>query len=372
MSDWKKYLTSIYFDPKHPASYYGPKKLYDAVKSEGKYKIGLHRIRKWLQDQETYSLTRGARRKFPRSRVIVEGLDSQFDSDLMDMANISKQNDGYKYILIMIDIFSRKLWCRPLKNKTGLEVAKAMASIFDEGRVPRYSLRTDRGMEYRSKEVQKLLKERGIHHILTQNETKANYAERVIKTIKHKLFRYIIKHQNHRYIDKLNDVVKSYNTTKHRSLGATPNSITQDTQDESRLQQYLLRKPNSIKNEKRKLKFKYKIGEIVRISHLKAVFDREYSQKWTGELFKVKTRYFRQNTPVYTLEDWHGEKISGTFYQPELQPVHVDENTTYKIEKVIRKRKRGGHTEVLIKWLHWPKKYNSWIPENEVQDYQKL
>ncbi|WP_230210114.1 transposase family protein, partial [Solemya velum gill symbiont] len=124
----------------------------------------------------------------------MEGLDSQWDSDL-----------------------SRKLWCRPVKNKTGVEVAKALRSIFEEGRQPKYTLRSDKGREFVNNEVGKLLRERGIHHIVSHNETKANYAERVIKTIKQKLLRYVMKKQSYRYVDVLQDVVKSYNDTMHRS-----------------------------------------------------------------------------------------------------------------------------------------------------------
>ena len=59
MTDWKEYLSSLYFNPKLPSSYLGPEKLYQFVKSQGRFKIGRQRIRQWLQDQEAYSLTRG-------------------------------------------------------------------------------------------------------------------------------------------------------------------------------------------------------------------------------------------------------------------------------------------------------------------------
>ena len=117
MSDWKTYLSTLYFDPKSPASYLGPEKLYQYVKGQGQYTIGRHRIRKWLQDQESYSLTRGARRRFKRSRVIVNGVDSQWDIDLMDMTDLSKYNDGFKYVIVCIDIFSRFAHAQPVKSK---------------------------------------------------------------------------------------------------------------------------------------------------------------------------------------------------------------------------------------------------------------
>ena len=72
---------------------------------------------------------------------------------------------------------------------------------------------------------------------------------------------------------------------------------------------------------------------------------------------------------VYTLEGWDGETIEGTFYEPELQAVNVDETTEYHIEKVLRKRTRQRQKEVLVRWLHWPKKYDTWIPEKDVSRY---
>ena len=73
MTNWKEYLSSLYFNPKLPSSYLGPEKLYQLVKSQAEFKVGRHRIGKWLQDQEAYSLAKGARRKYTRSCVIVTG-----------------------------------------------------------------------------------------------------------------------------------------------------------------------------------------------------------------------------------------------------------------------------------------------------------
>ena len=97
--------------------------------------------------------------------------------------------------------------------------------------------------------------------------------------------------------------------------------------------------------------------------------DREYSQKWTGELFKIDTRFRREGVPVYTILDWDGERVDGTFYEPELQPVTIDPTTEYQVEKILKRRVRNKRKEVLVRWLHWPKKYESWIPEADVKDY---
>ena len=97
--------------------------------------------------------------------------------------------------------------------------------------------------------------------------------------------------------------------------------------------------------------------------------DTEYSQKWTGELFKIDTRFRREGVPVYTILDWDGERVDGTFYEPELQPVTIDPTTEYRVEKILKRRVRNKRKEVLVRWLHWPKKYDSWIPEADVKDY---
>ena len=105
MSNWEKYLKSIYFDPSHPASFGGPDRLYQIVKKEGKYKISHSQIKKWIQKQESYSRNKGVKRNFQRGRVIVAGIDDQFDADLASLIYYADDNDGYKYLLVVIDIF---------------------------------------------------------------------------------------------------------------------------------------------------------------------------------------------------------------------------------------------------------------------------
>ena len=137
MTNWKEYLSSLYFNPKVPSSYLGPQKLYQLVKSQAKLKIGRHRMHKWLQDQEAYSLTRGARRKYIRSRVIGAGKDSQWDMDLMDLVDIAKLNDGVKYVLVAIDMGE-------LTNE--LETGEHII-LFVSGGPKNYAYKTNKGNE---------------------------------------------------------------------------------------------------------------------------------------------------------------------------------------------------------------------------------
>lgn len=125
-------------------------------------------------------------------------------------------------------------------------------------------------------------------------------------------------------------------------------------------------KPKSKKRKKKNI-FKFKEGDHVRISNSRRSFEKEYDERWTGEIFKIRRRFTRQSFPQYELEDIDGKAIVGNFYQLELQKVRYDPEETFKIEKVLKSRKRKGHPkESLVRWLHWPKKYDSWIPSSQV------
>ena len=358
----QRYLERIYYDPSHPASYQGPRKLYAVVKREGLFRISFKKIKEWLEGQEPYSLNRFARRTFPVNRVVVEGLDSQWDADLADLKDIKKENDGFAYWLVCIDIFSRYAFVRPLKTKTELEVSEAFESIFKEGRKPK-TVRTDAGAEFTGRRAQLYFESQNIHHFIARNTPKANYAERLIKTLKSKVYRYIVKYQTLKYIDHLHSIVNSYNKTRHSALGMPPKNVKKSNEKQVRYDQYTIRKYKKPKPSK----FQYRIGDKVRITYSKEKFDREYGQKFSGEVFTVSQRRFREGLPVYFLKDYYDVPVEGSFYGYELQKAHLDENSSFKIEKILKRRSRNGRREVLVKWLHWPNKFNQWIDAEAVE-----
>lgn len=377
MAKYTDYLRKLYYTPGSPGAFAGPEKLYQAVREDGKHKIGRMRIRQFLNNEDPYSLMKPIRRSFPRSRVVVDTIDSMWDGDLADVSNLSSENDGYKFLLVLIDIFSRFLFIIPLKNKQHQSVTDGLKSAFQSGRKPQ-TLRTDKGSEFKNRWVKAFLKKENVHTIFTQNETKANYAERVIRTMKNIMYRYLLKNRTYRYIDILQDLVTSYNQRPHRSLGErAPATVDKNNADEIRLISFLATRKKSMKNiqikksinvkKKKKPIFRYKIGDDVRISQLKHPFQRDYQQKWTEEYFKVTQRYKRDGIPVYKVKDLTEEPIEGTFYESELQKVVKSGDILYRVEKVLRKRKRGNRNEVYVKWDGWPNKFNSWIPESSLE-----
>lgn len=346
-----------YYTPKESGSFSGVDKLYRSQKH-----VSRKTVRDWLKGEDAYTLHKPVRYHFRRNKVIVSGLDDQWDVDLMIMAGYEHQNDGFRYVLVAIDILSHYVWTRSLKTKSGKDVADAFSSIFKEGRKPS-KIRSDQGFEFRSKIVQRLFQEQKIVHFTTSNEVKANYAERVIRTLKMKISRYFTHKQTHRWKDILKDITFSYNNTYHRTISRTPSSVNAENESDVWQHQY---------KTERMLEagpFKFRVGDNVRISHLRSTFQREYDERYTGEIFKVKTQFVRNGLNLYTLQDFLDEEVVGTFYEPELQKISTDPTGVFKVEKVLRTRKRRGfEKEYLIRWMNWPPKFDSWVKSSDLQD----
>lgn len=357
-----EYLASIYFDSSHPGAYSGVDKLYRIVKKEGK-DISKGEIQKWLRKQEVYVKHKPVQRKFKRARVIAPRKFYQFDADTISMTRYGKQNKGYKYILVMIDILSRFAWTSPLKTLTGTEMSQALKK--DLIKKPD-KFRSDSGSEFVNSKVKAYLKSHHVEQFQTLNEKKANYAERLIQTLKSKITKFMHHNQTFEWVSILPKVTASYNNTYHRSIKMTPFQAL-DTDDAS-LWEMQYNKNSKAEQKTSKQLFKFKDGDTVKLSFIRKVFDRIYDERWTDEYFSITGRTNKQNIALYTIKDWSNDPVQGTFYESELQKVDVAENVVYKIEKILKRRRNNGENQVLVKWQGWHKKFNSWIPESEIKD----
>ena len=140
-------------------------------------------MKHFLLGQDVYTLHVKAARHFPRNRVLVSGVDKQFQIDLVDMIEYSDENDGVKFLLMCIDVFSKYVWVRCLKNKSGINVTKAFNNMLSEGHIPT-KLQTDTGTEFYNKHIKQLLDRYEIQHFSTSNKTKASVVECFNRTFK--------------------------------------------------------------------------------------------------------------------------------------------------------------------------------------------
>ena len=125
------YLSSVYYNSKRSGGLGGVDRLYNDVKKEGKFNINRAKIKEWLMKQDAHTLHKPITR-----RVILGGIDQQWQMDLADMQSMQKLNDGYQFLLVCINVFSKFAWAVPLKNKTGPALVEAFNTILVSGRKP--------------------------------------------------------------------------------------------------------------------------------------------------------------------------------------------------------------------------------------------
>ena len=108
------------------------------------------------------------------------------------------------------------------------------------------------------------------------------------------------------------------------------------------------------------IKWRYKVGQTVRIKQSKRVFKKGYESSWTEEVFTV-AKLFPSDPPTYILKDLAGELIKGKFYEQEIQPIDHNPEDVYIVERILKTRRRRGKTEYFVKWRNYPEKFNSWV-----------
>jgi hypothetical protein len=360
----KNQLRKYYYNPKHPGSYSSATKFYSSVRNKIKG-ISKSDVINWLSSQDAYTAHKSLKRKFRRPKVIAPYKKYMFDIDTAYMEKYPQYNDGYKYFLLLTDILSHYVWVKPLKSLKATEVKSNLIELLKKNKPE--ILRSDRGSEFINNLVTNYLKEQNIKHIKTTGETKANYAERAIKTIKMKLQRYFTNKQSRKWIDVLQDVVQSYNDTLHKTILMSPSDALSTNDSILWDRQYGQSNINTLKKHP---KINLSVGDTVKISKLKKSFEREYDEKWTNEYFIITDINTNQGVPVVSLKDYNNDPIEGIFYIPELQKIKVDADTVYKIDKVISSRTVAGKKEYLVKWLGWDDKFNTYISEAELKEYK--
>src|SRR5271156_1961152 len=341
---------NIYFDPEHPASYGGVKRLANATNSSRR------ETREWLRAQRPYTLHKPARKRYTTRPYKAGGIDQHWQGDLVEMIPYDNVNAGYRYILTIIDLFSRFAWAEPLRDKTGNEVAAALRRVFAKGRQPQ-RFQTDDGREFDNMVVQHLLNVEIIRFFTVKSQFKAAVCERFNRTLKTWLWRYFTRTGNYSWIDVLPDFLVSYNSNVHSSIGVAPINVTNENEHELWLRQES-RGPQKVTQRDNTTPFR--VGDQVRVSVAKGPFAKGYLPNWTEQIYTVSV-VLNTDPEQYKLRDYHDEEIRGSFYAAELQRVVPPER--YAVEKVIRTRKVRGRTQYFVKWYGYGDEFNSWTDD---------
>ena len=287
--------------------------MYRAVKKDGKFKVSRYEIKNFLQGENTYTLHKPARKNYPRTKILAVGTDEIHQLDLVDVSNLAKYNDGNRYLLTCIDVFSKHAWVVPLKNKTGKVLVEAYTKVLHKGKRKPTMIHSDKGSEFMNKLFQQFLKDKNIRFYTTNSEVKALVVERFNQTLKSRMWKYLTYKNTLKYINVLPKLVSGYNNSFHRSIKMKPSEV--NGENESKVWKTLFSQDKHI------VKFQFEVGDLVRISKQRLQFEKSYLPGWSEEIFTVSRRNNRQTRPTYKLIDYNKEEILGSFYEEELQQV---------------------------------------------------
>ena len=293
---------------------------------------------------------------FERRKVISNNIDHIWGIDLITMIKYSNQNKNYKYILTVIDFFSKYSWCYPLKSKKSIEIINSFNDIFKKSKRKPKFIQSDQGSEFTNNVTQTFFKNNNIKWYHTYNrDIKCSICERYNRTILNKIYKNFTLNNNTIWINNLNKLTNEYNNSYHRSIKMKPIDASKKSNE------------NIIRNNLYNFKYtnkksKFTIGDRVRVSLLKNTFEKSYTSNWSEEIFvidDIKTT----NVHYYFLKDLQGEKIDGMFYEQEL--LKTKQNDLYIIEKIIKKVRN----KYLVKWKNYSDKFNSYVNQNDIVKY---
>ena len=244
-------------------------------------------------------------KKFNKRKVYPQFKDNIWGVDLADMQSLRKKNKGIKYLLCVIDLYSKYAFVVPLKDKKGISIVNAFNKIIKQsnGAKPN-KIWVDQGGEFYNRVFKTWLSDNDIIMYSTYNEGKSVVAERFIRTLKNKLYKHMTATGKNVYYDVLDDIVNEYNNAKHNTIKMKPI----DVGDNKRV--YI--------DEHNEKDSRFKVGDRVRISIFKSIFAKGYTPNWSKEMFIVDK--INDTVPyTYNLKDLNDEEIIGSFYDRELQ-----------------------------------------------------
>jgi hypothetical protein len=363
MSKHEEVLEEIYSTPGEAGSFTSLSKIKRAAKDNKNKDLSCTQIRDWLKKKETYTKYRISRKNFKRNQIISPYIDAQWQGDLAEMGNLSAYNNGVRYLLVLIDVVSKHMWVEPLKSKHGPSVVKAFENIFARTSRRPEKLQTDDGKEFLYQGLQKFLKEQKIMFFTVKSDKKAAVAERAIRTLKEKIYRYLHEKYTKKYVDVLQDLVTSYNNTYHSTIRMTPNEVNESNEGEVLRTLY----GHYWKPEMGRKYPRFKIGSYVRLNVTKGPFKKGYAGNWTEEVYIVDKTIRAEPYTLYKVKDWNGDEVEGSFYEYELQEVSPDTQGYWKVDKIIKTKTVRGKKKYFVSWVGYPASVNSWVDEKDIK-----
>jgi hypothetical protein len=209
-------------------------------------------------------------------------------------------------------------------------------------------LQTDNGTEFYNTYFKNLMQKYKIKHYSTYSNIKAGMVERVIRTVKGKIYKHFSSSGTWNWYNVILKLVNNYNHTKHSTIHCSPNQgRSEPASIKSNTSQIIRKKP------------KFKINDKVRISKYKHQFSKGYNPNWTTEIFTIY-KVLNTNPVTYQLKDNLNNTILGCFYNEEIKKTCYP--NTFLINNIIKKQKNKSY----VSWLGFDSSHNSWISSSDI------
>lgn len=354
-----KTLSKIYNDPSNPAGFAGVEPLHREARKADKT-ISREDVENFLQGHRTYTLMRPRRVHFPRVKTFASGFMTDVQVDLADMQALANDNQGNRYMLVAIDVLSKRLFVVPVKTKRAEDMVTAFEQLIKQMPMKPMTIYSDLGTEFKNRLMREWFEKEDIQkHEASSTYQKAAVAERAIQNLKQRLYRYFAEKQTHNWTGVLPQIVNAINHSKSRVHGMRPVDVNFDNA------QQVWERIYGNEYGRHKTKRKFSKGDFVRLSRGKGKFEKGYYTNWGDEILEVDAIKKQSHPIVYKIKDDRGEQFKENFYEQELTKVRKDAETSYRIQEVLRKKKRrDGTYDMLVKFIGYTEP--EWIHESQL------
>ena len=242
---------------------------------------------------EIYS--KGPKRNYATNKTDVYHIDDTWSLDKLDLKDYGpKNNKGYRYVLVVIDNFSKFGWTSSLKNKNAQTIKDSFGNIILNSKMKPNLIETDRGKEVYNNIFKDFINNNNIKLYSRNSSYGAVFAERFNRTIRDLLKKIVFENGDANWINVLQTITKQYNNRIHSSTRLSPKDASLK-KNEGIVYKNLLDKRN-------KIKLKYEIGNLVRTADLKKTFSKGDTTNWSYKLYKI-TEIINDTIPSYHLDN---------------------------------------------------------------------
>jgi hypothetical protein len=308
-------------------------------------------VEKFVEQQHAYTLLKPVKTGKYLSTTAA-GNHQEVQMDLMDVSSWDPSaNDNVKFILIVVDVYSKFLLVEPIVNKSATSVVDAIQKVFNR-HCYNVSL-SDSGREFLNETHTRWRHTVGVQHRVPKSSEKAAIAERNIRTLRNRIGRYRTHFNKPRYVDDLQKIVNGINASFNRCLGASPNDVKSGKI-----------KPNDSLNDfswlehRAKPRSKFNVGDFVRLSLTRGKFAKESHYSFSEEMFKI-CQILPTKPVTFIIQDLLGREIEGHVYGWELCRVSKQDGV-FQVEKILKRKTVRGQRLCLIRWLGYSSDFDSW------------